>query len=215
MKTTIRWCDDIGMFAYDRGIPQSCIHATDFCKKTCYNNKLYKLYPNMKGKDERNNEYWNALTPDMVKRDLAKRKKQTKRVRLMTRGEAFRDLSDIAKVKAIAEATPGTDWWIPTRAWRSPILRTLIIRELFPIKNIHVLASLDPSNTDAEWEALKLEGWSTVFFGNDDMTVTPNGDRMFLCPKTHKGLKGHCAPCKAGCFGKSIGRRVDVHLSKH
>jgi hypothetical protein len=57
-----------------------------------------------------------------------------------------------------------------------------------------------------------------MFYGDDTMTTTPNGDRMFLCPKTHKKLKGHCSTCRAGCMGAKLpnyGKRTDVHLSKH
>ena len=45
-----RWCDDIGMFGQDRPINDTekhegtCVHRTDFCDKTCYNVKLYRIY---------------------------------------------------------------------------------------------------------------------------------------------------------------------------
>lgn len=217
MRSTIRWCEDIGMFAYDRPIPTSCVHATGFCRAHCYNDKLYRMYPAMREKDAANEAFWQAIDGDRVRNDLAgRRKRQTRRVRFMTRGEALRDHSDIARVRDILTGNPDTLFWIPTRAWRDPLLRIRIETEIMPLANAVVLASMDPTNTREDWASLKLAGWSTMVFGDDAMTHTPAGDRVFACPKTHKGLKGHCAICKAGCFApRTLGRRVDVHLSQH
>ena len=44
----MRYCDDIGMYAIDRS-RESCAHRTAYCNKHCYNNKLYKVYKEMKG----------------------------------------------------------------------------------------------------------------------------------------------------------------------
>ena len=213
MKSTIRYCEDIGMFAYDRGIPQSCIHATNFCAVNCYNDKLYKIYPNMRGKDEKNEIFWAHIDGALVRADLSRRRKQTKRVRLMTRGEAFSTFSDIARVESILIENPNTDWWIPTRAWRHPILRFAVRKLAEKHNNARILASTDPTTTTEEWAQLKSDGWSTMFFGDDEQRVTPNGDKHFLCPKTHGHVKGACEVCKKGCFRSD--RRVDVHLSQH
>lgn len=213
MKSTIRFCEDIGMFAYDRGIPQSCGHATAFCAVNCYNDKLYKIYPAMRGKDEKNEKFWAHIDGKIVRADLSKRRKQTKRVRLMTRGEAFSTFTDLSKVESILAENPGTIWWIPTRAWRHPILRFGVRKLAEKYPNARILASTDPTTTDAEWAQLKADGWSTMFFGSDDQRVTPNGDKHFLCPKTHGKVKSACAVCKRGCFRSD--KRVDVHLSQH
>ena len=143
---------------------------------------------------------------------LSRKRTQTRRARLMTRGEAFRDYGDVARVARIAAATPGTVWWVPTRAWRSPVLWLYIVTTLGNAKNIRILWSMDPSNAPEDWAMAKREGASTMFFGDDGLAVTPNGDRMFRCPKTWKHKAGHCAICKAGCFST---RRVDVHLKQH
>lgn len=211
--STIRWCEDIGMFAYDRPIPETCVHATDFCRAACYNDKLYRIYPAMHGKDIKNEAYWQTLDGAQVTRDLARRKHPTHRVRFMTRGEAFKAVSDVHKVAEIASANPDRLFWIPTRAWRHPLLRALIQTSLLGVPNLRILASTDPTTTDAEWDALKADGWSTMFFGDDTQRVTPTGDKMFLCPKTHGHVKGACAVCKRGCFRAD--KRVDVHLSQH
>lgn len=220
MSDELRWCDDIGMYAFDRPIngPQgSCVHRTQFCNATCYNNKLYKIYPNMHKRDIRAESWWQAITGSMLSKILGRKRKQVSRLRFMTRGEAIKDASDISRIIDICAANPGTLFWLPTRAWRSPTLRPQIERLLFPIKNLALNASLDPSNTDDEWRSLANSGWSTMFYGDDNRLTTPDGSRMFPCPKTHKKMKGHCATCKAGCFGSrtSYNKRTDVHLSQH
>jgi hypothetical protein len=218
MVKELRWCADIGMFACDRPIPVSCVHATDYCRARCYNCKLYKLYPNMARKDRRNEAEWQSIDGAELARALDRKKHSTDRFRLMTRGEALATHSDVDRVADIARANPGRLIWCPTRAWRDPLLRARIETELFPIGNLSVLASLDPSNTEADRADLASAGWSTMFFGraSDGWAGPVNG---FRCPKTHKtpknpkGIKGHCADCKAGCFAPVIlGRRVDVDL---
>lgn len=220
MKPELRWCADIGMYAFDRPIngPQgSCVHRTSFCNDTCYNIKLYRMYPNMTQRDLRAEAWWRQITGKEVAKLLKRKRRQITRVRFMTRGEALKDRSDVDRVKDICKENPGTTFWLPTRAWRQPALRHIIERELFPIKNLALNASLDPSNTDAEWSSLTKSGWSIMFFGDDSRITTPAGKRMFMCPKTHAKVKGHCATCKAGCFGlrTSFAKRTDVHLSTH
>lgn len=213
LESTIRWCDDIGMFAYDRPIPVSCVHRTDYCEAHCFNVKLYRIYPAMRTKDERNEAYWQQITGGQVAATLARKRKFTGRVRFMTRGEAVSDHSDIARIVDICNANPDVDFWMPTRSWRNPLLMARVESELRTLPNLHVLASFDPSNTAEEWEAVRAMGWSTMFFGDDDMLTTPLGDRMFKCPKTHGHVAGACAKCKRGCF-EGHGR-VDVHLAAH
>ena len=97
-----RFCDDIGMFANDRPINDtenhtgSCDHRTPFCDDTCYNVKLYKMYPDMAKRDDRCETIWQSLGKHNVqgiKAWLERKRKQTKRVRHMTRGEAIKDVS--------------------------------------------------------------------------------------------------------------------------
>ena len=92
LNDLFRWCDDIGQFAIDRPINDtnnhqgSCVHKTEFCMATCFNNKLYKLYPNMHNRDDRIESIWQSLDPLSIKPFLQRKRKQTKRVRFMTRG---------------------------------------------------------------------------------------------------------------------------------
>jgi hypothetical protein len=219
MKNEMRYCADIGMPAIDRPIPITCVHATDFCFKTCYNQKLYKLYPAMAGKDVRNEAFWQQLDGAQVDAFLDEMaewdRMPKKRVRFMTRGEAVKDETDVPRVAQIAKWNSEIEFWMPTRAWRNDKLRDLVAAELRPIPNLRVMASTDPTTSDAEWASLKADGWSTMFYGDNDMTSTPNGDRMFRCPKTHKHMSGHCGICKAGCFKPESKGRVDVHLRRH
>ncbi len=214
VKSEIRWCEDIGMFAFDRPIPVSCVHRTDYCEKECFNVKLYKLYPDMEKKDIRNEAYWQQVTGEQVRKTLKRKRKQVKRVRFMTRGEAIRDYSDIHRVYDIVTINPDSEWWMPTRAWRDPLLMAMIQAVLKPLTNRHVLASMDLSNTPEEWEAVRGMGWSTMYINEDKaMTHTPLGEKMFKCPKTYGHVKGACETCKRGCF-EGYGR-VDVSLWKH
>ena len=211
----MRWCADIGMYAIDRPIPETCVHATDYCLEHCYNVKLYRLYPAMRGKDERNEAAWQSLDPAVVNATLDRKRKPTERFRLMTRGEAFRDHSDVDRIVALLQAMPNRMVWIPTRAWRDPILRVRLEQEVANIHNVALHASLDPSNTEEEWLDLVSAGWSTMYFGKPG-EGWDGPSEGFLCPKTYRKLKGHCGICKAGCFAPNLlSRRVDVLLKEH
>ena len=230
MQTTLRWCKDIKMWAIDRPINDvgdvngSCVHRTSFCDTSCYNVKLYKMFKGMAKKDITNEKFWQSLPTNKndnqdslksLQQKLFRSRRQTKRARLMTRGEAIKDMSDEFRKKTLCEATPNTTWWVPTRAWRNKGLKQLIEDVLFPLKNVAINASLDPSNTKEEEQLLKDSGWATMYFGDDTKTTSSVGDRRYLCPKTHKKLK-ICDTCKGGCFSKvAIGRTSHVHLSQH
>jgi hypothetical protein len=215
----VRWCSDIGMHAVDRPIPETCVHATEYCALKCYNLKLYKLYPAMRGADARWEEQWQSWSGEDYADALARKQvKPTDRLRLMTRGEALSDYADVDRVADIARAVSPTLVWCPTRAWRSPLLRGACEGYLSGFANLVILASLDPSNTEAEYRDLVSAGWSTMYFGKKGEGW--NGPASgFDCPKTAKPRrvpKGHCGVCKAGCFAPILlGRRVDVRLREH
>tara|TARA_B100000586_G_scaffold268822_1_gene246201 strand:- start:2316 stop:2996 length:681 start_codon:yes stop_codon:yes gene_type:complete len=219
LASVVRGCPDIGMFALDRPIPGSCVHRTSYCNTECFNVKLYRIYPAMAGKDERNEAAWQEMDVESVAgldKTLERRTSlPTDRFRLMTRGEAFRDGGDIDRVRLLAAGMLDRTIWIPTRAWRDPILRARIVSEIMPLPNVVVLASLDPSNNSGEHADLVSEGWSTMYFGKPGKGWD-GPERGFKCPKTYRGLKGHCGICKAGCFApKTMERRVDVLLKSH
>jgi hypothetical protein len=167
---------------------------------------LERCYKNIRGKDARNDKAWNEVTGAGVKRTLDAKKKPTLRVRACTRGEPFAVLEDLAKVLDIAKANPSRVFWCPTRAWRSPALRAAL-EPLRRVRNLRILASIDPSNTPEEVAGLVADGWSTMYFGDDTAT-----DGRIKCPKTWGHVKGACATCKNGCFSRA---QVHVHLKKH
>ena len=230
MIPTMRWCKDIRQWTIDRPINDvgdvngSCVHRTPFCNDKCYNIKLYKMFKGMAQKDIANEKFWQSLPTNKndnqdslkaLQQKLFRSRRQTKRARLMSRGEAIKDMSDVFRIKMLCEATPDTVWWVPTRAWRNKGLKELIEDVLFPLKNIALNGSLDPTNTKEEEQMLKDSGWNTMYFGDDTKTTSSVGDRRYLCPKTHKKLK-ICDTCKGGCFSQVvIGRQSNVHLSQH
>ena len=208
----LRRCQDLDMHATDRPV-SSCAHATDYCRANCYNLKFYRRNKrNLCARDKDTARLWlNPNYPQLVAAQLSRARAQTKRARFKTRGEALSSYADIARVKAVCEATPATTWWLPTRAWRNPFLRSAIRAELWGVRNLRLMACIDPSNSAAEVTGLEAEGWSTMFFGNDE--AHPLGSLAHKCGKTWRP-KNHapCSRCRKGCFLK---RQVHVWLRKH
>jgi len=204
----IRYCADIGLWAIDRPV-SSCCFASSFCATNCYNRKLYLgcYGSNMKAKDRRNESAWLAMRSNpeaaakAMKTVLMAKREKVKRFRFMTRGEALETREDIALIKSICEAMPKILFWLPTRSWRNAEMRRLVERELLPLSNLRIMASLDPTTQKGP------DSWSTMFFGDDDAT-----SGRVLCSKTHKGIHGACATCRKGCFSSA---RVDVHMKQH
>lgn len=230
-----RWCKDIGMFAVDRpiyaikataerpGAKPSCLWRTKACEG-CYNNKLYDMYQeDMDGRDVRNEQSWQAITGEGLREALStKRSRQTSRLRLMTRGEAFRDPTDIPRVRDICNANPEKDIWVPTRSWRSPLMRPHVRALQDECPNLRLQASIDHTNTDEEIRGLIDEGWSLMFWGDNERTTLPGRDSkgrfaqvpMHRCAKTWAKEKGACAETcnEEGCFDSE---QTFVHLKGH
>ena len=211
-----RFCSDIGMLSIDRPIPSSCVHKTAYCDAKCYNVKLYKMYKAMRTKDVRSEAAWNTNIGTDWRSIFDRKRRDTSRIRLMTRGEAFSNLGDVRRVRDMALANPERTFWIPTRGWRHALVRAAIESLSGELDNVAILASLDPSNTEEEIEGLIAAGWSTMFFGNDSETPTAKHARPFKCPKTWGDVHGACVKCVNGCFKPvTKGQRVDVWLSEH
>lgn len=212
MSNSLRYCSDIGMFAIDRP-KDSCKWRTKFCNKNCYNSKLYKLYPSMNSCEDKLRSNWENFNKDVFSSELSRKKFKIKRIRFMTRGEAFACLSDVLKIKDILEENRHILFWIPTRAWRNDEMLAAIEQHIRPQANVRLLASFDPSNTVEEWyKMVKTYKWSTMFFGINNLSLSPMGDRYYKCPKTFNKKKAYCNACSNGCFNKN---RVDVLLKKH
>ena len=227
MNVEHRYCADLGMFAVDRPINTirddagrvvskgSCVWKTEACAD-CFNLKFMKMYQrDIDRRDVRNEQSWQRLTGKALSATLdRKNKRQTDRVRFMTRGEAFRDPSDIIRVRDLLTANPDRLFWIPTRAWRSRIMRPLIVALWKRCPNLRIQASTDVTTTREEQASLDDEGWSTMFFGDDEAFETLTGEERHLCAKTWDKDKGACAKrCgKGGCFDKG---QTHVHLKQH
>jgi hypothetical protein len=143
---------------------------------------------------------WNNLNPKVFS--------IFRKVRLCKVGDPFTYLEDIDRVYSWCKANPNTLFLAPTRAWRNPDFRA----KLHPSKrpdNLRVMASVDPSNTKDEVDSLVAEGWSTMFFGDDNNHPAKNNHK---CPKTWEHKKGECAYCENGCWSD---KPVNVWLKKH
>lgn len=208
ISKAIRFCKDIGCFALD--FPKfTCAFRTEFCNANCYNIKMHRMYGDaMVKRDQFNLDAWATCTvQEFVDSLTKKRTRQINRFRFATRGEVFYSSQNIQKIRDIAQAMPDTIFWVPTRAWRNSMRRAEIMAVLFPMKNVRVMASIDPSNSLDEVSALKADGWSTIFFGDNDAT-----NNRVKCEKTWCHVKGACANCENGCFNSE---RVDIHLKQH
>lgn len=206
----MRYCKEIGVFSIDRP-KATCKHATPYCAKHCYNNKLYTLFPNMSDRDIKNAIDWQSITGNSLSAELDRKQLPTKRIRLMTRGESFADVADVYKVRDLLLCNPRRLFWIPTRAWRCSTLRPLIEKHILHLHNSRVMASVDPSNNADElpkqWSIMGF-GWKTA----DEMESQLNLTGAKNCPKTHDHVKGACRTCRGRCFSS---KRTVVFLDKH
>ena len=212
MPNLIRFSTTIGLWTRDRDPAVSCRHATKFCKANCYNKKLYEIYPAMEPRDKENEKAWPSLTGENLAKKLDKKHKPVKRFRFASRGETFRVLSDVGKIRDILKHSPDVTFWIPTRAWRNTGMRIAIERMIMPLHNARVLASIDPSNSAEEVGDIMARGWSTMYFGDDSKRATTG---RLKCGKTW-GLDTKCETCENGCFSAKFGeKQVHVHLKQH
>lgn len=211
-----RYCADIGLHAIDRSRENSCVFATAFCRETCYNRKLEGglFRRGMATRDVSNDIFWeNGDLATGLPRNVT-------RARLVTRGEAFASKVDVSRVEMLANARPATVFWIPTRAWRSRVLRPMLESLRARCANLRILASIDPTNSDAELEMLATRGWSVMFYGDDDRNAIRAraeslGYRYSACPKTWHHVRGACARCRSRCFTAKPSRPGFYHLKRH
>lgn len=204
----IHYCNDIGMYSIDKAL-ETCIFKTKFCKLNCYNCKLFKMFDNMKLINQALINNWKNFNSETLKNMLGKKYTTISYFRYCTRGESINNVEDIMKIKDIAEKNPEIKFWIPTRAWRTSILRDKIVQELFPVNNIYVLASIDPSNTKKDYD--NLVGWRKMFFGDNNLKDWFS-TKMYHCPKTFNHLNNVCTTCKMGCFNRTT---EIIHLKQH
>ena len=213
MMNETRNVSDIGMACFDLSV-ETCKGKTAYCEKECFNCKLYKLYKDMPQKDIRNDAYFINNKPDKIASDLLARKKfGNDRKRACSRGDCLTSKSFIDKTVSIVDTMfkrAKTLTWIPTRAWHIESLYS----DLLKIKDnngMRLMASIDPSDNDQDIKSLWNDGFSLMYFGDNNKKDLA-GIKMFKCPKTFKKIKGHCNKCQKGCFST---KQVAVHLKKH
>lgn len=215
----MRFCRDIAMFTIDRGV-DTCTHATEYCEKHCYNRKPYRMYGNkIIPADAISNREWLSYDlPCNVRDKLRRARRDTSRIRLMSRGEGLATLFDITRVAALCGEINSLVW-LPTRAWRSfPMAQLDALRADCP--NLRMLLSIDCSTLESDAEMAKLHpflesGYSTMFFGDNTrnaFTIAGREYKFKKCPKTWEKKQGHCIKCRGGCFSPS---QVHIHLKKH
>lgn len=214
----LTWNHGIQMWAIDRPVA-SCTHRTSFCQQNCYTRKAYSQYHHMMPASDIKNEYrWGLMTGDTIAAEIAGKNQRARaravsRVRFCTKGEPFSEIKDIDLVKDIALKNPEVLFWVPTRAWRQPEFNEKIAAELLSIPNLRIMASIDPSNSRNEAQEIIAKGWSTMFFGIDDVNAAVGkfGLGFLKCPKTHDQRRGSCQTCNL-CFGA---RQINIHLKQH
>jgi len=161
----------------------------------------------MKEKDIRNDIFWNRLNGKIFKECIKRKRKFTGRFRFCSRGEPFMNVIDVNRMRDILIENQNILFWIPTRSWRNEELRSEIQNKILPLENNRIIMSIDPSNSEEEIEKLKKDGFSTMYFGDDEKT-----ENRIKCPKTWYNVHGYCNVCPIGCFSD---KRVDVHLKMH
>jgi hypothetical protein len=203
----LRTCRAIGLKAIEP--PAGCPHASPFCRQACYNNKfLVRNGKNIRPRQRKDSVAWQSARASMFHR--------LERVRVATRNEPFKTMTDVRRVARWLQGAPDCMFHIPTRAWRSPVLYGPVM-DFQLIPNARVLASTDPSTTTKEWHRLLTDGWSTMFFGDDrvhplEARAGPGAASPVRCPKTWNHVEKACRSCNVGCFNES---QVHVWLKRH
>lgn len=224
MKNETRYVEDLGINCLDlpsynptlpydperRGtcLPDAACMGRCEGVSACYNVKLYRLYPGMVAKDQRNLEYWQIVPVKMLARHVKARTRSLnlKRFRFASRGDVLTEAWSIQKVAELAKALPDVDFWVPTMGWRYKALLNVIREKLEPLENVKLAASITPATNPKQLATalwLMCKGWNIMFYGDDkDTPLFPRG-AFFKCPKTWNKQRGACATCDAkdGCFG--------------
>lgn len=210
----------IGMLQIDRAWRVTCEWKSPFCTKHCYNHTGHQPPASKLVTGKKDEAFWKLLDGAWLHEFLhsdyfaafCERLGKTpvfmrSRMRIASKGEAFKTPQDVLKVEDLCVQNPATTFWIPTRAWSDAKMADLIDQHVRSLANARVLASTDPSYTAAQFEALRQLGWNTMFFGDNALDLG-----MFMCPKTWEPIHSYCRVCKDGCFKRG---RVDVHLKTH
>ena len=151
-------------------------------------------------RDLKNEEYWINTKAKDFKNELARKRNQTDRFRFCTRGEPFATSADVMRVYEFVKAVPETDFWAPTRSWRTYTVFRDVVNILLPLDNFYLTCSIDPSTTQKEFDYLDRNGFSTGFFG--DSVAHPFLSNPIKCPNKWGNKSITCANCNVACFIK-------------
>lgn len=207
------YCEALGLHVVNPG--PFCRWANRACSKFCYARNSVRRWKNTINRTNGRRYMMEAIQRDadrwMLWAPMHFRKYS--RVRVASRFEPFNSRADVEQVRSWVVGSPDTLFWIVTRSWIDPTIRQLVQDRIMCEPNARVLGSIDRLTTQAQYDALCKDGWSTmgVWNRNPDF-VHPFNPRAVRCIKTFGKVKGACKTCSKGCFSAE---RTDVHLLLH
>jgi len=170
------------------GLDGSCPGASEWCRDNCYATKGFYTFPSNVAKYS---AQWDMLRDDPE----AYSAQLISEVSKLPLGSIFRfhtggDIANVGHVSIIrdvCDSRPDVSFYLYTRSWRLDAIRVAVENDLFPITNLTVWASTDPSLPKAP------NGWreARVFDSFDDASA--RGFRVH-CPE-QTGKQPDCQSC--------------------
>ncbi len=209
----LSYCAALGLHVVNPG--PFCRWANRACSKFCYARNSVRRWRGTK-----NRKTGRKYMMEAIQRDAARwmlwapcNFRKYARVRVASRFEPFNTRADVEQVRSWVVGNPNTLFWIVTRCWIDPTIRSLVEERIMSEPNARVLGSIDRLTTQEQYDALVADGWSTMGTWNRDINFThPFNAQAHCCSKTFGKIKGACKTCSAGCFAEG---RKDVHLLMH
>lgn len=162
----------------------SCPGASEYCGDVCYAKRgFYVLQRERYGTNldylrDHPAEYGLQLLAEVAKL------KPGSTFRFHTAGDIDSE-THVGIIRDICESRPDVDFYLYTRSWNTA-LRGIIERELFPLPNLTVWASSDPSMPAIP------EGWREARIYPDE--IAARAARMPVCPE-QTGKRTSCSDC--------------------
>jgi hypothetical protein len=178
-----------GVFVTSLPAGESCPGATDWCSRFCYAKKGFFTMTTHRNKYSRQLALLRS-DPGAYEAQLRFELSKLKTGSVM-RFHVAGDIDSVEHIGIIARAIssrPDIQFYLYTRSWRVAELREAIERQLFPLANLHVWGSTDPSCGEPP------EGWRSarVFDSADDARA---GGYSVVCPE-QLGRKASCSECQ-------------------
>lgn len=209
----LSYCAALGLHVVNPG--PFCRWANRACSKFCYARNSVRRW-----KDTKNRKTGRKYMMEAIQRDAARwmlwapcHFQKYARVRVASRFEPFNTREDVEQVRSWVVGSPDTLFWIVTRSWVDPTIRALVQDRIMSEPNARVLGSIDRLTTQAQYDALVGDGWSTMgVWTRNREAAHPFNTNAVKCQKTFGKVKGACKTCSSGCFNA---KRTDVHLLLH